>query len=560
MKILKIKNALVVTALLAATVVSCKKDDFAINTNPSAVTASTVDYTSVLPAALSSTANIQATNWTVLQKWLGFWARSGSYQSIGEEETYSFTNDFGQGLTPWNNLYYNATNYDFVIKNAKMKGAGMYEAIARIMKALDFQMLVDIFGNVPYSQAFDGGNIRTPKYDDDKDIYASLFRELDVAIALLNNAGLSSSNNNPGIATNDLVYKGNKTNWKKFANTLKLRMLMHMANTTFTSTGGIGTETNTFIPGANQVAEMAIITAEGSGFIGAGQSAMINPGYNDTKPNPYYRLYVTTETGSPSGTGDQTKANAYAVGPVPGVSTVGYYGWNSDPRINKFYTFPASATAHRGIPYGEVAGFNPNNTGNRLSFITPSGLLSKGAASDAWILTATESLFLQAEAMRRGILTGNAATTYTAAVTESFVSLGLTAADAAQYFTTNAGWVDVDYNANPTLNPGNSPGGYSGGMYTIISQKWFALNCLATLEVWSDYRRTNMRYGVEAQFARGPAISTNPSNTKTQIPIRMFYPQNEYSFNPTNAAGEGVIDVFTAGGVSGRNRIFWDQN
>lgn len=548
MKILKIKNALVITALLAATVVSCKKDDFAINTNPSAVTASTVDYKSVLPAALSSTANIQATNWTVLQKWLGFWARSGSYQSIGEEETYSFTNDFGQGLTPWNNLYYNATNYDFVIKNAKTNGAGMYEAIARIMKALDFQMLVDIFGNVPYSQAFDGGNIRTPKYDDDKDIYASLFRELDAAIALINNPALSSSNNNPGIAINDLVYKGNKTNWKKFANTLKLRMLMHMANTTFAA----GVETNTFVASANQVAEMAIITAEGSGFIGAGQSAMINPGYNDTKPNPYYRLYVTTETGSPSGTGDQTKANAYAVGP-PGS---GYYGWNGDPRVDKFYTFPAGATAHRGIPYGEVAGFNPGNTGNRLSFITPSGLLPKGAASDAWILTATESLFLQAEAMRRGILPGSASTTLTAAIRESFTSLGLTSLQADNYIALNAGYIDVDYNAGPV----NSPGGYSGGIYTIISQKWFALNCIATLEIWSDYRRTNMRYGVESGFARGPAISTNPANTKTQIPIRMFYPQNEYSFNPTNAAAEGVIDVFTAGGVSGRNRIFWDQN
>jgi Starch-binding associating with outer membrane len=560
MKLLKIKNALFLAVLLAATVVSCKKDDFAINTSPSEVTASTVEYKSVLPASLAATATIQATNFTVLQKWMGYWARSGSYQSIGDEETYSFTNDFGQGLTPWNNLYTNANNYNFVAKTAKANGAGTYEAIARIMKALDFQMLVDIFGNIPYSEAFDGGNIRTPKYDDDKTIYANLFRELDAAIALLNNPTLSAPANNIGIATDDLVFKGDKTKWKKMANTIKLRMLMHMANTTFASAGGVGTETNTFIPGANQVAEMAIITAEGSGFLGVGESAKINPGYNDTKPNPYWRLYVTTETGSPSGTGDQTKANAYAVGPVPGVSTVGYYGWNTDPRINKFYTFPAGSTTHRGIPYGEIAGFNPNNTGNRLSFITPSGLLPNGASSDAWILTSTESLFLQAEAMRRGLIVANAGTMLTTAIRESFVSLGLTVAQADAYIVGNAGWIDVDYNANPTANPGNSPGGYSGGMYTIISQKWFALNCLATLEVWTDYRRTNMKYGVEVQFAEGPAISTNPSNTKTKIPIRMFYPQNEYSFNPTNVAAEGVVDVFTGGGITGRNRIFWDQN
>ncbi|MFN0081669.1 MAG: SusD/RagB family nutrient-binding outer membrane lipoprotein [Ferruginibacter sp.] len=550
MKVINLKTACVSTAILALVNVSCKKSDFAINTNPNAVTASTVNFTSVLPAALASTATIQATNFTVLQRWLGFWARSGSYQSIGDEETYTFTNDFNSG--GWFNLYYNATNYDFIITNAKAKNAGFYEAIARIMKAQNMQMLVDLYGNIPYTEAFQSGTIRTPKYDDDQAIYADLFRQLDIAIALLKDPVASSVANNAAIATNDLVFAGNALNWRRFANTLKLRMLIHTGNTTFPG----GVETNTFVAGINQAAEMAIITAEGSGFLVAGVNAEINPGYNDTKPNPYFRAYIRNESGALPGLGDQTKANAYAAGTT---GNVGYYRFNGDPRINRFYGFPpdpAGGTTHRGITYGEVAG-NTANIGPRLSTLEGVGLVPNGAASRAWILTAAESFFLQAEAARRGLITGNAAALLTTAVRESFVFLGLTAAQADAYLLGNAGFPDVDFNG-----VSQGPGLPAGGIYTIISQKWFALNVIAPLEIYSDYRRTNFEYGVGGGFLIGPPISVNPTKPAaiTKIPIRFFYPQNEYSFNPANVLAEGTIDVFTAGGPTGRNRIFWDNN
>ena len=549
MRILNLKTALIATSILTIVNVSCKKSEFAINTNPNAVTASTVDYKSVLPASLSATATLQATSWTVLQKWLGFWARSGSYQSIGDEETYTFTNNFNSGV--WNSLYSNATNYDFVITNAKAKGAGFYEAIARIMKAQNMQMLVDLYGNVPYSEAFQSGSIRTPKYDDDQAIYADLFRQLDIAIALLNDPVASSTVNNAAITTNDFVFAGNALNWKRLANTLKLRMLMHTGNTNFAG----GTEVNTFVAGINQTAEMAIITAEGSGFLIAGVNAQINPGYNDTKPNPYYRAYIKNENGALPGLGDQTKANAYAVGPTS--LGPGYYGWNGDPRINRFYGFPsdpAGGSTHRGITYGEVAG-NTANIGPKLSTLEGDGLVPNGAASRAWIVTAAESLFLQAEAARRGLTTGNASALLTAAIRESFMFLGLTATQADNYIAGNASYPDVDFNG-----VSQGAGLPAGGMFTIISQKWFALNAISPLEIYSDYRRTNFQYGLGGGFLKGPAISVNPANTKTQIPIRFFYPQNEYSFNAANALAEGTIDVFTAGGPTGRNRIFWDKN
>jgi Starch-binding associating with outer membrane len=558
MKVLKLKNLFAVAIIVMITIISCKKSAYEVNTSTTAVTTSTIEYKTVLPASLAATAAIHGTQWKAIQNWLGYWARSGSYQSIDDEETYSFTNDFPitvnySGITganlAWNNLYANATNYDFIAKSAKLNGAGTYEAIARIMKALDFQMLVDVYGNVPYSEAFQGGTIRTPKYDQDESIYADLFKELDASIVLLKGPS-SALINNTDIATNDLVFKGNKTNWIKFANTLKLRLLMHMGNTSFAG----GTEVNSFVAGANEIAEIAKITAEGSGFLGAGLSAMVNPGYNDTKPNPYYRAFVKDENGTQPGLGDQTKANSYAVGPNGG--NPGYYAWNGDPRVNKFYGL-SSTGIMRGIPYGQVsnATLYPNNGGNNLSTLNGPGILPNGASSSAWIFTSTESLFLQAEAMRRGLLAGSALTMTNSAITESFVSLGLTSTQAAAYISGNASYPDVDFNG-----VSQGAGLPAGGMFTILSQKWFALNVFAPLEVWTDYRRANMVYGEGGGFIAGPLISVHPQNTKTAIPIRFFYPQDEYSYNATNVAGEGSVNVFTGGGVSGRNRIFWDKN
>jgi hypothetical protein len=538
--------ALLVCAMFIS---SCGKEKFAINTNPNDVTASTVDYKAVFPAALASSATNQATSWNVLNKWLGYWARSGSFQSIDDEETYTFTNDFAVGV--WNNFYYNATNYDFVATKAKAAGAGFYEGAAKIMKVWNMQTLVDLYGNIPYSEAFQNGTIKSPKYDDDEAIYKSLLRELDAAIALIN--GPSGSNLvNPAIATNDIMFGGNALNWKKLANTIKLRMLIHTGNTSFAG----ATETNTWVSSINQAAEMAIITAEGSGFLIAGTDASVQPGYDATKPNPFYRAYVKTETGVAAG--QSFKANAYATGPNFGAITSGYYAWNGDPRIDRFYVLPTTAgvTVHKGIQFGQAAGLLPGYEGANLSSPGGIGLLPNGASTKMWIVTATESLFLQAEAARRGLITGSAQALLKDAITESFMFLGLTAAQANTYITGNATYADVDITATPSA----ATNGIAGGLYTILSQKWFALNSICPLEVFTDYRRTEIVYGRGGGFLNGPAISVNPSNTKTKIPIRYYYPQNEYSFNTAAVLSEGTVDVYGSAGTVSRSRIFWDRN
>ena len=536
------KRIILVTLVLSFAVIfnSCKKSNFDINDNPYQITESTVDYRTVLPAAESITATIVATNWRTTQGWMGFWARSGSYQSITDEESYNFTTSFDQSNTVWANLYGNITNYNNIQVAAASKGAGIYEGIARIMKAHNFGILVDLFGNIPYKDALQGVNNLTPTYSKGADIYKDLLLQLDTAITRLKTPTTNSADKNPEIAKYDLAYAGNTANWIKVANTLKLRLIIHAAD----------------VPGFPVAAEYAKIVANGGGFLNAGENLQINPGYSASKPNPYYRQYVTNEGGTAAPGGDVTKASAYAVGPLgtnPNFAS-GYYGYNGDPRISRFYV--AGALGLRGIPYGEVSGANTDNVGANLASVGGPGLVPTGSSSRAWIMTSVESLFLQAEAKHRNIIPGGPGTAtaqVNAAITESFVWLGLTAAAASSYISGNTGYADVDYayaSSNPAVIPAGGP---QAGLYTIISQRWFALNAIASYEVWTDYRRTDIKYGVASGYPAGPPLSIIPSRTSNKIPVRFLYPQTEYNFNAANVAGEGTVNQFNS-------RIFWDLN
>ncbi len=523
---MKFKQILYTSALAALlfTAGSCKKDRFDINTNPDDITEATVLPSTMLAAALQNTSKLVDADWRALNMWLGHWARNGTYQSLNEIETYRFTNDFE--VVIWNDLYANLANYNLMQKRAEASNAGFYEAVGRIMKAHDFQILVDVYNNVPYTEAFNGTKIKTPKYDKGQDIYTDLFKQLDTAIALLNDPAALLATNNPDLATSDLVYHGSAVLWKKLANTLRLRMLVHLHN---------GLSTIQVAPGFNIAEQMSKITTDG--FLGNGESAELNPGFSTTKPNPFYRDFVENESGTQRG--EIYRANEYAID---------YYGGNADPRISRFYVAPAGG--HAGTPFGRPSDGDPQHDGANLSTVRGPGLIPNGAASRAWILTSVESMFLQAEARQLGILTtgATAKARLTAAIRESFVWLGLTATQADTYITTNAGYPDVDYDA-PSLIPGQ-PG---GGHYTILSQKWFALNNIAPFELWSDYRRSDFVLGAAIGFDPGPPISIDPGNTATRIPRRLFYPQNEYNYNATNVAAEGAINVFTG-------KVFWDLN
>ena len=542
MKMKNIFKILSLAAVIAVVGEGCKKDSFDINRNPNQPTDSTVAYNVILPAAMNNTARFVTRDWGFLQNWLGYWARSGTYAPAAQEESYQITTSFQSNI--WTDIYDNLYDYQTMQIGAQKAGADFYSGVARIMKAHDFAILVDIYNNVPYTEALRGAANTTPKYDKGIDIYKDLLRQIDTGIALIKGASNLATGPNRNITADDVMFGSTqfagttidamKPKWAQFGNTLKLRLLTKLMN------GGITTPTTT-VAGFNIPAELAAIALEGSGYISA--DAQINPGYSTTKPNPFYNLYVRNTDGTATQNSVYYKANSYAVGSD---SRSGYYVVNGDPRVSKFYDAPGAS--HRGVDYGL-----PSSTANAAATLSAIGsAVARGTDKPVWIITAAESYFLQAEIIARGLLPGNGAATLRSGIQASFVSLGLTAAQADTYITGNAGYPDVDY-TNGSQGNGTPP-----GLYTVISQKWFALNAIAPFEVWSDYKRVDLSattkhfvYGVGAGFDPGPPISVYQFNTATQIPVRLLYPQNEYNYNAANVGAEGTIDGTTS-------HVFWD--
>ncbi|WP_142784770.1 SusD/RagB family nutrient-binding outer membrane lipoprotein [Changchengzhania lutea] len=99
-------------------------------------------------------------------------------------------------------------------------------AIARIQRILIFSRITDAYGDIPYSEAGKGflEGIRFPKYDKQSDIYADMLATLESAAATLSSGGASS------FGSADLLYGGDVLKWKKFANSLMLRLAMRMVN------------------------------------------------------------------------------------------------------------------------------------------------------------------------------------------------------------------------------------------------------------------------------------------------------------------------------------------
>lgn len=538
MKLKKIIYTIPLAVIMIAVGSGCRKSQFNINKNINDPTDSTVTYDVVLPAALHASGSIIASQWGVIQNWMGFWARSGTYAPAVTEETYQITTTFGNGI--WNAAYDNNYDYNIIQSKAHAAGAGMYEGIARIMKAHNFMILVDVYGNVPYSQALKGSSNATPGYDNGLDIYKDLLRQIDTGIALIKAAPTPTGvGPDHDIWRNDIMFgnPGNtgagavptqKLNWARFGNSLKLKMLIH--------TSGVAA--------IDKAAEIAKIVTEGSGYIET--DARINPGYKTDKPMPFYGSYFKNGAGTTVANFVYYAANKWGIE---------YYTYNGDPRIARFYT--SGTSGFKGVEYGR-----PPESAYASGVIGAIGAgLYKSPDSAQMVLSASEVWYLRAEARIRGYITSGPTVTEMIrnGTVSSFNYLGLTTVQADSYLTGNAGYPDVDVNASTAFT------GFAGGLATVLHQKWFSLNGIDPLEVWNDYRRvpfssiygtgntTHFVYGTISGYPAGPPISISPQLPPgAQIPLRYLYPQTEYNYNPANVAGQGS--------VTPQSRVFWDVN
>ncbi|MBO9565381.1 MAG: SusD/RagB family nutrient-binding outer membrane lipoprotein [Niastella sp.] len=504
------KKWILYLAIPAVLTTGCSKSFFDINDNPNVATTTSITPDLILPSAMDRTGTLFSTNGSLatIGSWMGYWAIGTNYGAVTEHR-YDMSTDFGN--TFWTSSYDIIFDYHTMQQKAETGGQDFYAGIAHIMKSLHYQALVDLFNNVPYSQAMDINKHITPGYDKGEDVYKDLLVQITEGIRLIKAADLSKNIN---IADADIMFHGNKALWAKFGNTLKLRLLIHMSQ----------------VNGFNPAAEINTINAEGSGYLATGETAGINPGYTSTKPNPFWNAYAFNQAGNYSQ--DYRRANNFALNLMKGLN---------DERYKYFYRPVRGGTyagQYRGIDYGlnndpahiytetslSDIGGSPTTTGGASG-------LAKAATMDTWILTAAESYFLQSEAAVRGWIAGNAHVLYQEGVRESYRWLGVpnAVATADNYLAstdTKVAW----------------PAATADQIKVISWQKYFAFNGNNFPEAWNDYKRTGVVQ---------PAISVDAGRLTDHVPYRYPYPTSEYSYNRKNVEAQGTVDPYT-------NKVFWD--
>ncbi|GAA3946621.1 SusD/RagB family nutrient-binding outer membrane lipoprotein [Hymenobacter algoricola] len=276
---------------------------------------------------------------------------------------------------------------DITIDNPKVKANQL--AIIEVLEVYTWATLVDTFGDVPYSEALDFSKPQ-PKYDDDAAIYTDIISRLNTAIGQMD---ATAAGYNTGVTTSaDLLNNGNMALWVKFANSLKLRLALTIADADKAKAQTMAEETAGKTLASNaDVIDLAFLIFPNS--------------------NPVFEDLVR------SGRKDFVASATL-------VDTLNRF---ADPRTDDFYKLGPGATTFKGGVNGNANSYNAFSApGTRQEVQTAPGVLMSYAQVE----------FLLADAVRRGFAVGGTVVShYNAGITASIVEWGNTPAVAATYIT-----------------------------------------------------------------------------------------------------------------------------
>ena len=466
-------TAILLSGALLLSVASCKKDLVEINQNPNAAQTAQPDY--LLTAATKVTADTYwgtANNMDASLLFVQYWAKI----QYTDPDRYIYSNSAFQEL--WTVGYSKSiVNLNQIIKLGEAQGNTNYKGVALVLRSWVFTLLTDAYGNIPYKQAANIDQYLTPGYDTQKDVYFALLDDLKAAQTALDPSGKAIAG--------DVIYGNNIALWKKFANSLRLRIALRIADREPAK--------------AKQV--LADIQAEGGAYISSNSEIAQLVYLDSPNQNPISNLFDTR---------DDYRISKTVVDKLVALN---------DPRL-KVYASPtkdATPQTYVGIPNGLLVGDASN-----LGFTKTSkpGTYFLAPHAPAVIISYAEVLFDRAEAAARGLTTEAAADLYKQAVTASLKQYSIADADVAVYTALPA----VQYDA----------GNYKK---SIGEQKWLALFGQG-LEAFAEWRRLDY-----PQLQ--PAVAGTLSG---KLPSRFIYPGTEQSLNGTNykaaVANQGA-DVLT---------------
>lgn len=410
--------------LIVATIwlAGCQKDLERTNINPNEPTAVQPDY--LLSNGIKSNVDTywgtDATMETTLL-YVQYWAKI----QYPEPDTYKPATTNIQNV--WNNFYAQGiTDFTKLAELGDTLHNPNYKAVGIIMRSWIFQVLTDLYGDIPYTQAGKIDQYLTPVYDSQKVVYKGLLAELKGAVSIISPA------DNP--IQGDSLLANNMNGWKKFANGLRSRIALRLADRD---------------PEAAK-AVFAELAAEGNFlFTASDREARLN--------------YLTSPNQNPVGRNRETR-NDYRISKT----VVDRLKALNDPRLSIYAALPADTNAYVGVTNGLSA-----DSASRLGFTKTSdvGAAFTATQAPAFVFTYAEQLFILAEAAQRNLISGNAADLYAQAIRASFKQYGITGAQVDTYLAQPA----VAYDANNYKK-------------SIGEQKWLALFSEG-LEAFAEWRR-----------------------------------------------------------------------
>jgi hypothetical protein len=334
----------------------------------------------------------------------------------------------------YNSWFVQLANFRDVYKGGEGTLDKGYMGIALICEAWVFSMLTDTYGDVPYFKALEGRNgFFNPAFDAQKDIYADLFVKLERANALLKEAGTTNVK-----ATSDPIYGGVTAKWRKFGNSLYLRLLLRVSGK----------------PELNSIAKIKEIV--------------------DTKPAEYPLMANNDDSAILRWTGVAPYVSPFATWRPADWSTPRIASffvdnlneWN-DPRVAKWVT--KYQGEYIGIPSGYPIGQAPEGKSSSPSALQTEPLLGN-------IMNFSELQFILAEAAVEGWITKAPPQTYYEEGIKSGITLwGFPVPDATYFSNGSLAWdeaSDEDYK-----------------LEQIHVQKYYSLY-YTDLQSWFEYRRT----------------------------------------------------------------------
>ena len=349
--------------------------------------------------------------------------------------------------------------------------------MARIWKVVIFQRLTDIYGDIPYFEAGRGAidGIDFPAYDSQESIYMDMLNELEAAVAQISSGGFGDA---------DLIYGGDVDQWKRFGNSMMLRLAMRLSEV----------DAGTAQAWASKAIAGGVMTSNAD-------DAFIQ---HTNGPEGINRNGIGEVLDKSNGFGDDC--------PRLSNTMVDWMNGTGDPRLSIFGVAPANGGPIAGMPNGldeTTILDNPTGTNvNDFSRINPAIVLVE---SPMMFQTHAEVELLLAEAAMRGWHSGDAATHYAAGV-RSAMNM----------------W--SHYDATLAIDPGtidtylaNNPFDASNGMSQIGWQYW-AATFLNEYEAFSNWRRTGTPELTPVNY---------PGNvTGGQIPVRLAGNPGEGTLNP----------------------------